>query len=1113
MPLVFTKQLQLLRRLSFPDGKIRILTHRRSLHYMGLLAVLLPLSLALPQLPLGGSGALDVVAETLAANLAMLAGLAALLHYSGTKRVIYAFVGSGFLCAAALDGWQAFAAWDLLAAGPPFNGAVTASGSRWFLPLWLWAGVWASSSEHQMAKFVRETRAAIWPAAGGLALLCLLGMRVSAGGRGAEIVGHAVSAALFFGAIEATLRRRRWPHDTFEHCLMLALVLGFVLNTLFLGGARYAYDPLFTAALHLKNLAYLVVLAGVAMAMVELLRRTEGQALALTDTNQRLGREIGEHRRVQEQFQELGRSLEQRVEERTRDLAQAELAAIEAQKKAEAAQRLEQQTNGRLRAEIEERTAAERALRESESRLQLALAAGQIGIWTWDVETDRTAWDERVYRILGENPGEPSPTLQESLSRVHSDDVQSIEQALRRTQEQGVDLDFTGRILQPDGSVRHIMSRGMAIRDVPGATTRIVGTLSDVTELKRGEEELRRQGQELAERVRELHCLYEVTHVVAESGLALEQIYQRTIELLPLSWPDPANTFARLVVGERDYRSAGWRKAESQHTAEIVADGSTVGRLEIGFAGEDAARRESRAPMTNVVDVVVASLGRLIEYRRAADRLRRSEQRYRGLFDHMLSQWALNEVIVDETGKAVDARFLEVNPAFEQFVGLSAEEIASRTMRGIFWDLDSQMFAKYGQVALSGEPSRFDWYSRAFNRHLEIAVFSPEPGRFAVVFNDISKRKHAEETLRESRRRMKTLLGNLPGMAYRCKNDPHWTMEFVSKGCEALTGLKPAQLARSGFGFVSLIDPEDRDFVRSQVQQAIEERRPFQVQYRIRTADGHSKWVWEQGTAIVSENGKVEALEGFISDISERKQAEEELERKAKELAASNAELEQFAYAASHDLQEPLRMISGYTQLLARRYRGKLDSEADEFMRFTIEGTERLQALIRDLLSFSRVGREALTLERVNLEECARTSLTNLQAAVEETAAQVELTPLPVVQGQRSQLIQLFQNLIGNAVKYHGDDPPRVRVSAEKRGGEWLFAVQDNGIGIAPEFRDQVFEIFRRLHGRSQYSGTGIGLAICKKIVESHGGRIWVESEDGRGATFHFTLPAGAGPT
>ncbi|MEX2303837.1 MAG: ATP-binding protein, partial [Bryobacterales bacterium] len=189
-------------------------------------------------------------------------------------------------------------------------------------------------------------------------------------------------------------------------------------------------------------------------------------------------------------------------------------------------------------------------------------------------------------------------------------------------------------------------------------------------------------------------------------------------------------------------------------------------------------------------------------------------------------------------------------------------------------------------------------------------------------------------------------------------------------------------------------------------------------------------------------------------------------------------------------------------------YRGKLDSEADEFMRFTIEGAERLQALIRDLLSYSRVGREAPTPEAVNLEECARTSLTNLQAAVEESAAQVELTPLPVVQGQRAQLIQLFQNLIGNAVKYHGDDAPRVRVSAEKRGGEWLLTVRDNGIGIDPEFRDQVFEIFRRLHGRSQYSGTGIGLAICKKIVESHGGRIWVESEAGRGATFQFTLPA-----
>jgi PAS domain S-box-containing protein len=697
------------------------------------------------------------------------------------------------------------------------------------------------------------------------------------------------------------------------------------------------------------------------------------------------------------------------------------------------------------------------------------------------------------------------------MSRIHPDDFKELQQGLRRTLEQGVDLNIGGRVVRRDGSVRHVVSKGTPLRDAQGRATGIVGTLSDLTEHKRREEKLRRRSEQLVQRVRALQCLHEVAYLLAQSELPLERIYQRTMELLPLSWSDPENTYARLVVGGREYRSARWRDSEVQHKAEIVADGTAAGRLEIGFAGSGVEPGESRGPTIYVVDVVVASLERMIEHRRASECLRRSEQRYRDLFDHMISGWALNEVIVDETGKPVDARFLEVNPAFEKFVNLRAEEIASRRMRDIFPDLEPRQFARYGQVALSGEPAHFECYSRSYERHLEIAVFSPERGRFAVVFNDISKRKRAEKTLIESRRRMETLLSNLPGMAYRCKNDPNWTMEFVSKGCEALTEFKPAELKETPFA--ELIDAEDRAAVWDQVQQAIQERRPFQMQYRIRTAGGGSKWVWEQGTAICSESGEVEALEGFITDISERRRAEEELQHKAKELAASNAELEQFAYAASHDLQEPLRMIAGYTQLLARRYGGKLDSNADEFMGFTIEATQRMQALIRDLLSYSRVGRASLSRERVDLEQCAQASLANLRAALDENAAEVEMTPLPVVQGQRTQLTQLFQNLIGNAVKYHGDEPPRVRVTAERRGDHWLFAVQDNGIGIDRQYHDQVFDLLRRLHSRREYSGTGIGLAICKKIVENHGGRIWVESESGRGATFQFTLPAEANPT
>ncbi len=244
-----------------------------------------------------------------------------------------------------------------------------------------------------------------------------------------------------------------------------------------------------------------------------------------------------------------------------------------------------------------------------------------------------------------------------------------------------------------------------------------------------------------------------------------------------------------------------------------------------------------------------------------------------------------------------------------------------------------------------------------------------------------------------------------------------------------------------------------------------------------------------------------------IRDISRRKEAEAQLLQKVDELKRSNEELGQFAYIASHDLQEPLRMVASYTQLLSKRYKGKLDSDADEFIAFAVDGASRMQRLIQDLLTYSRVGTKGKDLVETASERALEQALVNLRGAIEEKGAVVTHDALPNVLADETQLVQLFQNLVGNAIKYQGPGVPRVHVSAVRNGDQkWMFSVRDNGLGIDPQYFDRIFGMFQRLHKREEFAGTGIGLAICKKIAERHGSSITVESQPGQGSTFRFSL-------
>lgn len=364
-------------------------------------------------------------------------------------------------------------------------------------------------------------------------------------------------------------------------------------------------------------------------------------------------------------------------------------------------------------------------------------------------------------------------------------------------------------------------------------------------------------------------------------------------------------------------------------------------------------------------------------------------------------------------------------------------------------------------------------------------------------WESIERTRIAHE-LRSSEERYRALSESVPQLLWSCDADGQ--CDYLSSQWVAYTGIPEAD--QLGYKWLEVVHPEDRESTSNIWRAAIEDRGDYDVDFRIRRHDGAYRWFKARGRRLRDASGKVLRWFGTCTDVDDQVRIEQELRR-------ANQDLEQFAYSASHDLQEPLRNVAIYSQLIAKRYSERLDDEARQFLRFVIEGSQRIGLLVEDLLAYTQAA--AITENPDEITDTAaalKGALANLAIAIEESSAIVTCDLLPAIRAKSSHLQQLFQNLVGNAVKYRNDgEPPRVHVSARRDGAYWLFTVQDNGIGIDPQYQTKIFGIFKRLHGREKYAGTGIGLAICQKIVERHGGRIWVESELGKGATFCFTLP------
>lgn len=738
-----------------------------------------------------------------------------------------------------------------------------------------------------------------------------------------------------------------------------------------------------------------------------------------------------------------------------------------------------------------EREEAARKIAERENQLSLALSSANAGTFNLDIEKNYLEWDERSCNMFGTSKETFGHTFEAWQKLVDPDDLRKIlpiiYEKLRSRTEQILQIEY--RIIKPNGSEGYIFASAFIDRKENKQPYRLYGFHLDYSDKKQAEQDRDR----FFETALAMLCTASMDGYFTRLNPSWEQI---------LGWKNEelmARPFLEFVHPDDVYSTLQELKKLS------------VGVTTLNFTNRYRCKNGSYRWLNWIsvphANTIYGSALDITELKVKETILIESEKRFRTVFDNS----PLGKITIHKNGAITNA-----NHAFSEILGYCREEILnSRIFRFVYagdqekFNHEFSMLAENGAQRISfdaqlqkksGEP--------VWCHFLGTMVKDPSTREafFLTTIEDISERRKALQDLAESEENLKFALSSAGAGTFLWdikNNKNHWSDRTLE-----IFGLTREEFRGKYEDWWDLLHPEDKKIVQINLPKILNNPKEYDysIVHRAIRPDGKQIYIQLKSFIMRDDSGGALKISGLVFDITTEKEAVNKLNDALKELKRSNKELEQFAYVASHDLQEPLRKVKNFAELFKERFGAQIDERADKYIYYMVDGATRMQSLISDLLLYSRVNTRKKPFEMTDINLVIEDVIGILELTINETNARITFDPLPTIFADSSQLVQVFQNLLSNAIKFRGMEQPQVHISAEESKEEWIFSVRDNGIGIESQYADRIFQIFQQLHSKNEYTGTGIGLAICKKIVERHGGQIWFESELNQGTTFFFSI-------